>query len=99
MPQGPSGSCEAVARIHETPALVPFDAYVVVILRLLQGDATQPLLLGVLLLLGIRVARLERGLLVGPLRGEGAVEGGPGLLHLAGGHEGLLASPSVGVFL
>jgi hypothetical protein len=99
MPQGPSGSCEAVAWIHETPALIPFDANVVVILRLLQGDATRPLLLGVLLLLGIRVARLELGLLVGPLRGEGAVEGGPGLLHLAGGHEGLLASPSVGVFL
>ena len=28
MPQGPAGSCEAVAWIHETPALIPFDANV-----------------------------------------------------------------------
>ncbi len=97
MPQRPPGPREAVAGIHEAATLVPFDANVVVILRLLQRNTSRPLLLSVLLLLWVCVAWLKLCLLGGPLRGEGAVEGGPGLLHLAGGDEGLFASPSVGV--
>ncbi len=99
MPQRPPGPREAVAGIHETATLVPFDANVVVILRFLQRNSSRPLLLSVLLLLWVRVAWLKLCLLGGPLRGEGAVEGGPGLLHLAGGYKGLFAPPSVGILL
>jgi hypothetical protein len=91
------GSGKAVAGIHEATALVPFHANVVVVLSLLQRNAPVPLFLASLLLLVVVVAGLELAFLGGRLGGEGAVEGGLGLLHLPGGDEGLLAPPPVGV--
>ena len=98
VPQRPSGPGETVAGVHEASPLIPFDADVVVVLRLFKGDTPSPLLLSVLLLLIVVVAWLELVLLSSCLGGESAVEGGPSLLHLTGGDKSLLAAPSVGVF-
>ncbi len=99
MPQRSPGPREAVAGIHEAAPLIPLDADVVVVLRFLQGDATCPLLLGVLLLLVVGATGLELVFLCGSLRGESAVKRGPRLLHLSSGDKHLLAAPPVGVLL
>jgi hypothetical protein len=99
VPQRPTSPGEAIARVHEAAALIPLHADVVIVLGLLQGDAAIPLLLAGLLLLVVDGARLELALFGCCLRGEGAVEGGPGLLHLPCGDEGLLAPPPVSVLL
>jgi len=99
VPQRPAGPGETIAGVHEATTLIPLHADVVVVLGLLQGDAAVPLLLGVLLLLVVVVAGLELAFLGCCLRGEGAVKGGPGLLHLACGDKGLLAPPPVGILL
>ncbi len=39
MPQRPTGPRKAVAGVHEAATLIPLDAYVVLVLRLLQRDA------------------------------------------------------------
>jgi hypothetical protein len=99
MPQRPAGPGEAIAGIHEAAALIPFHADVVVVPGLLQGNAAIPLFLACLLLLVVVVAGLELALFGCGLGREGAVEGGPGLLHLPCGGEGLLAPPPVGALL
>ncbi len=99
MPQRPASPGEAIAGVHEAAALIPLHADVVIVLGLLQGNAAIPLFLACLLLLVVVVARLELAFFGCGLGREGAVEGGPGLLHLPCGDEGLLAPPPVGVLL
>ncbi len=95
MPQRPTSPGEAIARVHEAVALIPLHADVIIVLGLFLGNAAIPLFLACLLLLVVVVARLELALFGCGLGGEGAVEGGPGLLHLPCGDKGLLAPPPV----
>jgi hypothetical protein len=62
MPQRPTSSGEAIARVHEAAALIPLHADVIIVLGLLQGNAAIPLFLACLLLLVVVVARLELAL-------------------------------------
>ena len=89
---------EAVAWIHETSALVPLDADVVVEEGFVQRHGAWP---------GFRTrgrwSVVGPGLEVGPPAsaagggGHGAEERGPCFFHLSCGHEGLLAPPPVGI--